>query len=91
MLTFAGWQFGQRRQVAISSSTRKKPFWRTDWFTGALVVAVVTVLHLTTDLVGALERRLYDVASTIVSPQPAGLLAVIAIDEQSIARLGHCP
>ncbi|MDO9199026.1 CHASE2 domain-containing serine/threonine-protein kinase [Rhodoferax sp.] len=51
----------------------------------------MTVLHLATDFFGALERRLYDVASTIVSPQPSGQLAVIAIDEQSIARLGPWP
>lgn len=77
--------------MAISSSSRQNQFWRADWFAGVLVVAAVIALHLTTDLIGALERRFYDFASTITSPQPSSRLAVIAIDDQSIASLGHWP
>jgi serine/threonine-protein kinase len=54
------------------------------------VVAVI-VLYLATDFVGTLERRFYDFASTSTSRQPSDRIAVIAIDDQSIANLGRWP
>ncbi len=48
-------------------------------------------LHLTTDLVGTLERRFYDFSSTSTSRQPSDRIAVIAIDDQSIANIGRWP
>ncbi len=56
----------------------------------AVVVAVI-VLHLSTDFIGTLERRFYDFASTSTSRQPSDRIAVIAIDDQSIANLGRWP
>ncbi len=55
-----------------------------------MVVAVVA-LHKTTNLVDSLERRFYDVASTSSSRQPSDRIAVIAIDDQSIANIGRWP
>ncbi|MDR7307224.1 serine/threonine-protein kinase [Rhodoferax saidenbachensis] len=49
------------------------------------------VLHLSTDFIGTLERRFYDFASTSTSRQPSDRIAVIAIDDQSIANLGRWP
>jgi serine/threonine-protein kinase len=49
------------------------------------------VLNQSTDLIGTLERRFYDVASTTTSRQPSDRIAVIAIDDQSIANLGRWP
>ena len=49
------------------------------------------VLNQSTDLIGTLERRFYDVASTTTTRQPSDRIAVIAIDDQSIANLGRWP
>ena len=54
-------------------------------------MAAVIVLHMTTDVVGALERRFYDFASTSTARQPSSQIAVIAIDDQSIANIGRWP
>lgn len=48
-------------------------------------------LHLATDFIGTLERRYYDFASTSTSRQPSDHIAVIAIDDQSIANIGRWP
>ena len=66
-------------------------FWRADWFTGVLVVVAIFVLHNTTDFFGTLERRYYDFASTSTSRQPSERIAIIAIDDQSIANIGRWP
>jgi serine/threonine-protein kinase len=65
--------------------------WRADWFVGLLVAAAVIALHLTTDFIGTLERRFYDLASTSTARQPSDRIAVIAIDDQSIANIGRWP
>jgi serine/threonine-protein kinase len=77
--------------VAKSSSFKSGSFWRADWFAGVAIVVAVIVLHLSTDFIGALERRYYDFASTSTSHQPSDRIAVIAIDDQSIANLGRWP
>ena len=66
-------------------------FWRADWFVGVLVVLAVLLLHGFTDFFGALERRYYDFASTSTSRQPSDRIAIIAIDDQSIANIGRWP
>ena len=67
------------------------PIWRTDWFVGLLVVVAVVLFHLATDAIGTLERRFYDFASTSSGRQPSDRIAVIAIDDQSIANIGRWP
>jgi CHASE2 domain-containing sensor protein len=76
--------------VATSSSKRRQ-FWQADWFVGVLVVVAVLVLHSATDFFGTLERRYYDFASTSTSRQPSDRIAIIAIDDQSIANIGRWP
>jgi len=66
-------------------------FWRADWFVGVLVVLAVLFLHGLTDFFGTLERRYYDYASTSTSRQPSERIAIIAIDDQSIANIGRWP
>ena len=56
----------------------------------AIVVATVG-LHISTDFIGTLERRFYDFSSTSTSRQPSDRIAVIAIDDQSIANIGRWP
>ncbi len=77
--------------MAKSSKFNSKSFWRTDWFAGVAIVIAVVVLNLATDFIGTLERRFYDFASTSTSRQPSDRIAVIAIDDQSIANLGRWP
>ncbi|HYW55903.1 MAG TPA: serine/threonine-protein kinase [Polaromonas sp.] len=74
-----------------SSSSKRGQFWRADWFVGVLVVLAVLVLHAATDFFGTLERRYYDFASTSTSRQPSERIAIIAIDDQSIANIGRWP
>lgn len=77
--------------MAISSPSKLGQFWRADWFTGVLVVIAVVTLHLATDFFGTFERRFYDFASTSTSRQASDKIAVIAIDDQSIANIGRWP
>ena len=77
--------------MATSFLSRRSEFWRSDWFAGLLVVVAVVALHKTTNLVESLERRFYDVAVTSSSRQPSDRIAVIAIDDQSIANIGRWP
>ena len=76
---------------AQSATSKSAAFWRADWFVGVLVVVAVFALHSATDFFGALERRYYDVASTSTSRQPSDRIAIIAIDDQSIANIGRWP
>ena len=77
--------------MAKISFSGKGPVWRADWFVGLLVVVAVIALHSFTDIFGALERRYYDFASTSGGKQPSDRIAVIAIDDQSIANIGRWP
>ena len=70
---------------------RGGPIWRTYWFVGLLVVLAVVLFSYTTDFFGTLERRFYDFASTSSNRQPSDRIAVIAIDDQSIANIGRWP
>ena len=60
----------------------------------ALVVAIsalVILVQVTTQLFTGLELKLYDVASTRTSRQPSDRIAIIAIDDTSIANIGRWP
>jgi CHASE2 domain-containing sensor protein/predicted Ser/Thr protein kinase len=77
--------------VSKSSSAKRRQFWRTDGFVAVLIVLAVFVLHHATDTFGTLERRFYDYASTSSGRQPSDRIAIIAIDDQSIANIGRWP
>jgi eukaryotic-like serine/threonine-protein kinase len=77
--------------VGKSSSAKRGQFWRADWFVAVLVVLAVVILHQATDVIGTAERRFYDFASTSSARQPSDRIAVIAIDDQSIANIGRWP
>jgi serine/threonine-protein kinase len=78
-------------QLTKSSKIKAGAFWRADWFAGALILSLTVMLHLSTDFIGTLERRFYDFASTSTARQPSDRIAVIAIDDQSIANIGRWP
>ena len=77
--------------MATSASAKRRPFWRADWFIGAAIVAAVFILWKSTGVFESLERRFYDIASSQSSRQPSDRIAVIAIDDQSIANIGRWP
>jgi serine/threonine-protein kinase len=64
---------------------------RADALIALAVVVGVLVLHATTDLFSGLERRFYDFASSHNARAPSDRIAVIAIDDQSIANIGRWP
>ncbi|HEY6024274.1 MAG TPA: serine/threonine-protein kinase [Pseudolabrys sp.] len=69
----------------------KAGFWKTDWFLGVAVVVGVVLFNRTSDLIPSLERKAYDLGVVATSRTPLDKIAVIAIDEQSLANLGRWP
>jgi eukaryotic-like serine/threonine-protein kinase len=81
----------QGQAVSTSSSAKRRQFWRTDWFVAVLIVVAVVILSQTSDAVATLERRFYDFGSTSSARLPSDRIAIIAIDDQSIANIGRWP
>src|SRR5215213_3786557 len=68
----------------------RKDFWKSDWFLGVIVALVVYLLS-GTDLIKSLERKAYDLGVRASSRMPSERVAVIAIDDTSIANIGRWP
>jgi serine/threonine-protein kinase len=68
----------------------KTAVWKSDWFVG-LLVSLVFLLASSSDLMQSLERKAYDLGVQASSRQPSDEIAVIAIDDQSIANIGRWP
>jgi eukaryotic-like serine/threonine-protein kinase len=68
----------------------KAAFWKTDWFLG-LVVVVAMLFAGGGDLLQSLERKAYDLGVQATSRAPSERIAVIAIDDTSIANIGRWP
>ncbi|WP_233259361.1 CHASE2 domain-containing serine/threonine-protein kinase [Ramlibacter sp. WS9] len=77
--------------MSKSSSAKRGRFWRADWFAGVLIVVAVFMLWKATDAFETLERRFYDIASVQSSRHPSDRIAIIAIDDQSVANIGRWP
>jgi len=69
----------------------KAGLWKTDWFLGAVVVVVVLVFNRSSDLIPSLEQKAYDLGVQSTSRVPSDKVAVIAIDDTSIANIGRWP
>src|SRR6185295_17787367 len=69
---------------------KKTALWKADWFLGS-VVALVLFLASTSDLVQGLERLAYDLGVRASNHAPSARIAVIAIDDQSVANIGRWP
>ncbi len=65
-------------------------FWKSDWFLG-LMVALVLLIASGRDLIQSLERKAYDLGVKAATRTPSDRIAVIAIDDQSIANIGRWP
>ncbi|HYD78725.1 MAG TPA: serine/threonine-protein kinase [Paucimonas sp.] len=74
-----------------TSTSKRGGYWKADWFVGVLVICAVLLLHAVGDLFAALEHHYYDFASTSTVRQPSNRIAIIAIDDQSIANIGRWP
>lgn len=68
----------------------KQSFWKADWFLG-LLIALAFLFAARSDLLQSLERKAYDLGVQASNRTPSDQIAVIAIDEQSIANLGRWP
>jgi eukaryotic-like serine/threonine-protein kinase len=68
----------------------KSGFWKTDWFLG-LTVVVLMLFAGGSDLLQSLERKAYDMGVQASSRPPSDKIAVIAIDDTSIANIGRWP
>jgi serine/threonine-protein kinase len=70
---------------------KKLGFLRADWLLGVTVVIAVIVFNLSSDLVRSLERKAYDLGVRATSRDPAKNIAIIAIDRESLDRIGRWP
>ncbi|MEM7253795.1 MAG: serine/threonine-protein kinase [Pseudomonadota bacterium] len=68
----------------------KKRFWASDWWVGAAISVLLIVASQSQWLQG-LERTAYDYGVRASTATPSDQVAVIAIDDESIANLGRWP
>ena len=68
----------------------KAVFWNSDWLPG-VAVTLAMLFAGNSDLLQSLERKAYDMGVQASSRAPSARIAVIAIDDQSIANLGRWP
>ncbi|MFM2111791.1 MAG: hypothetical protein RLZZ271_451 [Pseudomonadota bacterium] len=75
---------------SLPSGKGSAKFWRTDWFTGLVVVVLVLVAR-NQGLFDGLENRWYDTGIASSSREPSKDIEIIDIDEASIANIGRWP
>jgi serine/threonine-protein kinase len=68
----------------------KKIFWKSDWFAG-LVISLVFLLASNSTFLQSLERKAYDLGVQLSARDAGDKIAIIAIDDQSIANIGRWP
>jgi serine/threonine-protein kinase len=69
----------------------KTAFWKADWFLGLVIAVVLLGAARTSGFIPGIERWAYDVGVRATSKPPSDRIAVIAIDETSIANIGRWP
>ena len=68
----------------------KPAFWKKDWFI-ALVISLALLGVSGSAPIVSLERTAYDWGLQSISEEPSDRIAVIAIDDESLANLGRWP
>ena len=68
----------------------KTRFWNSDWFAG-FIITIVIVLFSGSASFQSLERSAYDWGVRSTEKQPSDKIAIIAIDDESIANIGRWP
>ncbi|MEO7726076.1 MAG: serine/threonine-protein kinase [Burkholderiales bacterium] len=66
-------------------------FWKSDWFLGLAVVLAIVLFNRVSDLIPSLERKAYDLGVIATSRTPSDKIAVIAIDAESLDKIGRWP
>ena len=70
----------------------KQGFWSADWLVGSVVCLVVAAAALSNSpLLAGLERAAYDIGVRGASNTPSPRIAVISIDDESLANIGRWP
>ncbi len=69
----------------------KTAFWKADWFFGLVIAIALLGFARFSGFIPGLERWAYDVGVRMTSKSPSDKIAVIAIDEPSIANIGRWP
>jgi len=69
---------------------KKLDFWRADGFLG-VVVALIVLAFCGRDPIQSLEREAYELGVQTTASAASDEVAVIAIDDQSIASIGRWP
>ena len=69
----------------------KKAFWKADWFLGLVIAIALIGFARFSELIPGVERWAYDLGVRMTSKAPSDKVAVIAIDDQSIANIGRWP
>ncbi len=68
----------------------KQVFWKSDWFVG-LLITLSFLIFMNSDFIQSIERDAYDFGVSSSSRIPSDKIAIIAIDDQSIANIGRWP
>ena len=68
----------------------KQGIWKSDWFVG-LLITLIFIVFMNSDFIQSIERDAYDFGVRSSSRVPSNKIAVIAIDDQSIANIGRWP
>ena len=69
----------------------KTAFWKADWFLGLVITIALIAFAKVSGFVPGLERWAYDQGVKMSSKTPSDKIAVIAIDDPSIANIGRWP
>ncbi len=69
----------------------KTAFWKADWFLGLVIAIALFGFARVSGFIPGVERWAYDLGVKMTSKNPSERIAVIAIDETSIANIGRWP
>ena len=69
----------------------KTAFYKADWFLGLILAIALFGFARMSGFIPGLERWAYDLGVKMTTKTPSDKIAVIAIDEQSIANIGRWP
>ena len=69
----------------------KKGVFKSDWFTGLIITFIFLVLSFNFNFIASIERSAYDFGVKSSSRLASDKIAIIAIDDESIANIGRWP
>ena len=64
---------------------------KSDWFTGLIITFIFLVLSFNFNFIASIERSAYDIGVRSSSRLASDKIAIIAIDDESIANIGRWP